>query len=230
MMRIFVCSFLLLCIAACIPRIILASEVGDLPLVEVPAPRSESPRFMLFLSGDGGWASLDKTVAARVSQAGISVIGFNSRKYFWNARTPDASTRDIERVLRHYLQAWHKTEIVLVGYSFGADVLPYIVNHLPPDLRARVANISFVALGRDATWEVHALDWVPGLEVVGEPIEPDLERLPKVPLLCVYGAGEDSLCPTLERNGAVVDTIGKGHRFGGDYDEVADRILAFSRK
>ena len=66
---------------------------------------------MLFLSGDGGWASLDKTVATRLSQSGMSVIGLNSRKYFWTARTPETTTRDVERILRHYLQAWHKSEI-----------------------------------------------------------------------------------------------------------------------
>ena len=89
------------------------------------------------------------------------------RKYFWSAQTPDGTTRDIERVLRHYLQAWRKAEFILAGYSFGADVLPVIVNRLAPDLRARITGISLIALGRDATWEVHPLDWVPGLATAG---------------------------------------------------------------
>lgn len=206
-----------------------AAGVDDLPLVEMPATLSQSPRFMLFLSGDGGWASLDKAVAARLSQSGMSVIGLNSRKYFWTARTPDATTRDVERILRHYLQAWHKTEVALAGYSFGADVMPVIVNRLPADLRARIANISLIALGRDATWEVHPLDWVPGLAAVGDPIDAELAGLPTIPLLCLYGAGEDSLCASFGAGRAIVGTIGKGHHFGGDYDEVANRVLEFSR-
>jgi type IV secretory pathway VirJ component len=221
----------LLVVLATIGLPVHAAGVDDLPLVESPALQSpaQSPRFMLFLSGDGGWASLDKTVAARVSHAGMSVVGFNSRKYFWTARTPDATAKDVERVLRHYLQQWHKSEIALAGYSFGADVMPVIVNRLPADLRARIANISLIALGRDATWEVHALDWVPGLAAVGDPIDSDLAGLPKVPLLCLYGAGENSLCSTLDASRAIVGTIGKGHHFGGDYDEVADRVIEFAR-
>jgi type IV secretory pathway VirJ component len=213
-----------------------AAGVADLPLVETLAAQApsaaQSPRFMLFISGDGGWASLDKTVAARLAQSGISVIGLNSRKYFWTARTPDATTRDVERVLRHYLQAWHKSEFALAGYSFGADVMPVIVNRLPADLKARITNISLIALGRDATWEVHALDWVPGLAAVGDPIDAELASLPRVPLLCLYGAGENSLCTSLATRGAgsaIVGTIGKGHHFGGDYDEVAAQVLEFSR-
>jgi type IV secretory pathway VirJ component len=205
-----------------------AAELDDLPLVETPARQSASPRLMLFLSGDGGWAPLDKTVAARVSQSGMSVIGLNSRKYFWTARTPEETTKDMERILRHYLQAWNKTEIALVGYSFGADVLPVIVSRLPDDLRAKIANISLIALGHDVTWEVHALDWVPGMAAVGDPIDKELAALPKVPLLCLYGAGENSLCTSFSAGRAMVGTIGKGHRFGGDYDEVADRVLKFS--
>ena len=219
-----------LALLACMgPQLADTAGLDDLPLVEVPAVQSQSPRFMLFLSGDGGWASLDKTVAARLSQSGMSVIGLNSRKYFWNARTPDATTRDVERILRHYLQAWHKTEVALAGYSFGADVMPVIVNRLPADLKARITNISLIALGRDATWEVHPLDWVPGLAAVGDPIDSELAGLPTVPLLCLYGAGEDSLCTSFGAGRAIVGTIGKGHHFGGDYDEVADRVLEFSR-
>ena len=221
----------ILALLACTAPLAGAAGVGDLPLVEMPATpaKAQSPRFMLFLSGDGGWASLDKTVAARVAQSGMSVVGLNSRKYFWTARTPDATTRDVERILRHYLLTWHKSEIVLAGYSFGADVMPVIVNRLPADLKARITNISLIALGRDATWEVHALDWVPGLAAVGDPIDAELANLPKVPLLCLYGAGENSLCTSLGAGRAIVGTIGKGHHFGGDYDEVADRVVEFSR-
>jgi type IV secretory pathway VirJ component len=77
---------------------------------------------------------------------------------------------------------------------------------------------------------VHALDWMPGLATVGEPIAPEMERLPKVPLQCLYGAGDNSLCPALNDGRTVVGAIGKGHHFGGDYDEVADRVLEFSRR
>lgn len=234
MMRLpIVANLLFLGCTASIPVAVHAAGVEDLPLVETPAAQSlstpQSPRFMLFLSGDGGWAPLDKAVAARLAKSGMSVIGLNSRKYFWNARTPDATTRDVERILRHYLQAWHKTEVALAGYSFGADVMPVIVNRLPADLKARIANISLIALGRDATWEVHPLDWVPGLATVGESIDAELAALPTVPLLCLYGAGEDSLCTSFGAERAIVDTIGKGHHFGGDYDEVANRVLEFSR-
>ena len=47
-----------------------AGDIGDLPLVELPGPRSD-PILVLFLSGDGGWRDLDKTIGERNRQAWI---------------------------------------------------------------------------------------------------------------------------------------------------------------
>ena len=40
----------------------------------------------------------------------------------------DEAALDLERVLRRYLTLWKKSRIVLMGYSFGADALPAMVN------------------------------------------------------------------------------------------------------
>ena len=49
-------------------------DVGDLPLVEIPGPRSD-PTLVLFLSGDGGWRDLDKTIGERLASEGLQVVG-----------------------------------------------------------------------------------------------------------------------------------------------------------
>ena len=50
--------------------------------------------------------------------------------------------------------------MLLVGYSFGADVLPFVVNRLPADLRARVASVSLLGIDSNASFEVRVTDWV----------------------------------------------------------------------
>ena len=59
-----------------------------LPLITVPA-KQHSDRLAVFYSGDGGWAGLDKAVSAQLAAAGVTVIGVNSRGYFWQKRSPD---------------------------------------------------------------------------------------------------------------------------------------------
>jgi type IV secretory pathway VirJ component len=225
--RVLVCALLGLTGAS--PTGSWASEVADLPITEVRAPEGASPQFALLLTGDGGWAAFAHGVSARLAQSGISVVGLSSLKYFWRPRTPEGAAADVGRVLRHYLAAWNKGQVMLIGYSFGADVLPSIVNRLPADLRATIASISLIGLAHDVTWEVRVTDWLPGLAPTGTLISPEIERLPPIPLLCLFGADEKSLCPELRPDRATVVSIGKGHHLDGEYTAIADRILEFAR-
>lgn len=204
------------------------AAISDLPLQEVHASGS-SAEFALLLTGDGGWAGLDQELAARLAANGVPTVGLNSLKYFWTERTPDETARDVGRVLRHYLAAWQKQRVLLVGYSFGADVLPFVVNRLPPDLRARVASVSLLGIDAHASFEVRVSDWVGG-DTGGPPTRPELTQVQHVPVLCIYGEGEeDSICPGLPAGTVRCEKIGRGHHFSGEYATLADRILAFAR-
>jgi type IV secretory pathway VirJ component len=206
-----------------------APEIGDLPVTEVPAA-GHAEEFALLLTGDGGWAGLDQELAARLAASGVPTVGLNSLKYFWSKRTPDETARDVARLMRHYLAAWNSQRVVLIGYSFGADVLPFVVNRLPPDLRARVASVSLLGIDSNASFEVSVSDWV-GSGNEGPPTRPELAAVAHLPVLCIYGEGEsDSICPGLAAaSGITREQIGQGHHFSGEYARLADRILAFAR-
>ena len=205
-----------------------APEISDLPLQEVHAAGA-SQEFAFLLTGDGGWAGLDQELATRLAANGVPTVALNSLKYFWTQRTPAQTALDVARVLRHYFAAWRAQRVLLIGYSFGADVLPFVVNRLPADLRARVASVSLLGIDAHASFEVHIAEWVGGDEG-GPPTRPELAALAGVPLLCIYGEGEaDSICPGLPHGTASSEQIGAGHHFGGEYSRLADRILSFTR-
>lgn len=203
-------------------------SLTDLPLITVPA-KQPSDRLAVFYSGDGGWAGLDKAVSAQLAAAGMTVIGVNSRGYFWQKRSPDESTRDLRRILQFYLQDRPMQDrVVLVGYSTGAEVLPFMANRLPEALRARIASIALIAPGRDATFEIRLTDWIPGSHTAGLPLMPEVERL-RLPLLCLWGEGDRSaLCPELPLAHATTVLIGSGHHLGGEYQQIAAQILSFA--
>ena len=204
------------------------ADIGDLPVQEVHAS-GNSQDFALLLTGDGGWAGLDQELAARLAAQGVPTVGLNSLKYFWTERSADQTARDVARVLHHYLSAWNKQRVLLVGYSFGADVLPFVVNRLPAELRARIASVSLLGIDAHASFEVRISDWV-GNDAGGPPTRPELDMIGHVPVLCLYGEGEaDSICPGLTQPGIEREQVGKGHHFSGEYDRLADRILAFAR-
>lgn len=203
-----------------------ADTLADLPLIEVPATAPESDLMVVMISGDGGWAALDQGVTKELAAHGIPTIGLNSLKYFWHARDAETTARDVNRVIEHYLSTWKKQRLLLVGYSFGADVMPFVFNRLPAETRARVASVNLMGLGPAATFEVTVGEWLPGADAKGDPVVPEAQRMPKTPLLCVRGKDEnDSTCPALEKSGATVVTIGEGHHFSGLHTDIAAAIL-----
>ncbi len=201
------------------------AALQGLPVVEVPAA-VPGRQLAVFFSGDGGWAGLDKDVAAALARRGVAVVGVDSLRYFWKARTPQGVAADIERIVAHYRQQWQRDQIMLVGFSQGADVLPASINALDPALRGQLQRIALLSVGRKAEFEFHVTNWL-GSSGAGVPIAPQIARLPAGKVLCIYGATDaDALCPDLPGADHVqVLRLPGDHHFGGDYQRVAGLIL-----
>jgi type IV secretory pathway VirJ component len=116
---------------------------------------------------------------------------------------------------------------VLIGYSQGADILPFVVNRLPAHLRARVRLTTFLGLGVRATFEFHLGNWLTGGDDDDTlPILPELQRMSGMNALCVYSDDADeSACDDVTSSTLRAVHLPGGHHFGGDYDRVAQLIL-----
>ena len=201
------------------------SDVADLPLIEIVAPHA-SRTIAVFLSGDGGWAAIDKAIAGALKKRGVSVVGINSLKYFWRTRTPDGVAADVSRVIAHYRKAWRADTVIAIGFSRGAGVLPFVVNRLAADSRGSVALVALVGAERTAGFKFHPLDLLGMGSNKGEPpVLPEIEKLNGVPIICFYGEKEDdTLCPELKEPHVSVKLPG-GHHMDGNYAAIGDRIL-----
>ena len=224
------------------------ASLSDLPIVEVPAQplaaraaaepagaaasntlapgTVPSDVFAIIMSGDGGWAGIDQEVAAALSAKGIPVVGLDSLRYYWTARTPSGLAADTDRMIRYYLPHFGKQRVLLIGYSQGADVLPFAVNRLPQATRARVALTAVMGMSEHALFEFHVSSWVSDSNS-GPATLPEIDRITGMPVLCIYGADEsDSLCPKLDPQRFIVVKLKGGHHFDGDYANLAHQILA----
>jgi type IV secretory pathway VirJ component len=207
------------------PALVAPQELKGLPIVEVPAKNGTSDVLAVLVSGDGGWAGIDKQVAATLSSKGIAVVGVDSLRYFWSARTPQSTTADLDRILRYYLVKWRKRQVLLMGYSQGADVLPFIVNRLPPPTRSRIRLAALLGPGHKAQFEFRLANWLTS-DQHGLPIRPEIERINNTRIVCVYGADEaDALCPTLSKSNVQILKLSGGHHFGGEYQHLATLLV-----
>jgi type IV secretory pathway VirJ component len=169
--------------------------VGDLPLSLAPAPAG--PLLAVLLTGDGGWAAADKSLAAAFVRRNVAVVGLSSPIYLQRQRTPDEAASALTRILRHFLDGWHRERVIIVGYSRGADMSPFMLSRLPEDLRERVALAALLGPGEWANFIFRPLDLIRDHEVNQRfPVSSEVAKLRGTPVLCIYGAKDrGAICP-----------------------------------
>ncbi|SDS76809.1 Type IV secretory pathway, VirJ component [Pseudomonas asplenii] len=207
-------------------KMLVGNENGGLgiPVVEVPAGQT-TDTVTLFLSGDGGWRDLDRDVAGEMAKMGYPVVGIDTLRYYWQHKSPEQSAVDLTELMQHYRQKWGTKRFVLTGYSFGADVLPAIYNHLPEAEQQRVDAIILLAFARSGSFEIHVDGWLgkAGMEL---DTGPDMAKLPAAKVLCIYGKEEidESGCTTKTAVGEALQLPG-GHHFDENYPALAKRLI-----
>ncbi len=141
-------------------------------------------------------------------------------------RQPEESAAALDRLIVRHARLWGVSRVVLIGYSFGANVLPEIYLALPERTRDRVALVSLLALGVEADWEITVAGWLGGASPHARPITAALAQLPADRVQCVHGREEpESGCLLLDPARAeLIETPG-GHHFDGDYEALARHIL-----
>lgn len=212
----------LLCTAVLLSAAV--ASAAELPLIEVPATQRASDTLVVLVSGDGGWANIDKSIASVLAAEGMPVVGLNSLQYFWTRRTPEAASRDLERIVARYLTKWQKSRVVLVGYSRGADVLPAMASRLPAATQAKIRLIALLSPSPKADFEFHVMDWMKDSDR-GLPVRPELARISSK-TVCVWGEDDRaSLCNGLALPHVKVVTLKGAHHFDGGYESLAHIIL-----
>jgi type IV secretory pathway VirJ component len=206
----------------------LSSDTLNLPLVEVPAQQKARGVFAVIISGDGGWAGIDKAVAEALAKKGIGVVGWNSLQYFWKERSPETASNDLFRTINHYKNLWKKDTVICIGYSFGADVLPFMVTRLPQTEFEAIPLLAFLSISKTADFQFHLSDWIGGYpSKTSMPVIPELEKMKEKRMLFFFGSEEKE-----EIAGISTSPVGKtvslpgGHHFGGQYDAIVDSIIS----
>jgi type IV secretory pathway VirJ component len=202
-------------------------DISGLPLAILPVDHP-AKLMVIEISGDGGWRDIDKTLADDFQRMGVPVVGVDSLRYFWSKKTPAETANMVAALIETFMAKWQADKVALVGYSFGADVMPFVYNRLPESLRDHVVIISLLGFSKTADFEISVRDWLgepPGPDAL--PVLAEADKIPARLMQCFYGENEsDTACPTQQKRGA--ETYGRtgGHHFDGNYGALADLIVA----
>lgn len=203
--------------------------VNNLPLVLYP-PKTPNPKGLAVVyAGDGGWRDLDKSIAGVFNDEGFGVVGVDTLRYFWNEKSPRELGDDLEAIVGRYAKEWKTNRILLGGYSFGADIIPFAWQRLSKSVRDQVKLIALLGLSKTADFELSVAGWL-GVKSGEHDVLKPAATLPMDRVVCVYG--KDELDETDNDVACVTDAIAPqarlelpgGHHFDEDYPALAKRL------
>jgi type IV secretory pathway VirJ component len=198
-----------------------------LPIIEIPAELNPKDFMAVLITGDGGWAEIDKNVAKILAEKGISTVALDSLSYFWRARTQEETTNDVENLINQYQEKWQKKKVILIGYSFGADVLPFIANGLSEQTKNDISLVALLAMGKSASFEFRLSSWIDADTNASRlPTLPELKSMKWANSICIYGVDdEDTACQQTAKLGVKAISMSGDHHFDENYELLVQHII-----
>jgi type IV secretory pathway VirJ component len=169
------------------------TNLKDLPL-EASLSQGSRNDLVIYLTGDGGWNSFSQKLKQEFEKEGYGVVSLNSRKYFWKGKSPEVFARDIEKISSYFMKSWKKASLIIVGYSFGADVASFLPGLLTMELQNRIKKIALLSPSSSTDFEIRLSDLLATSDdlqrkfKVGREIEQN-----RLPMACIFGQNEDLL-------------------------------------
>jgi len=179
---------------------------------------------VVLISGDGGVGTIEKHIAHRLADERIEVVTLDSRAYFKRDHSVKWIAAAVETLSRG-----HKAEpVVLLGYSFGADIIPLIWSELDQAARARFTNVALISPTHDASTVVDPTGRYDANTMSMVQLSAHAGHLPLRRMVCITGRQEVadgySSCRDPVMTGARIIELDGGHDYGGRPDEVADIV------
>jgi type IV secretory pathway VirJ component len=203
----------------------------DLPVITYPSADAGARKLMILFSGDGGWLDFEDQLAAGFGAEGFETVGFNSRTYFWSSKTPQQTADDVMLLINKYAAVYKTNRIYLCGYSFGADVVPFIYNRLSPSIKNKVVALTLLSPFATSDFMVHTSDL---LNLAGDnkpyKVQPEIEAI-KIPVFCFYGENEDiKPMKALKQKNFVLRTLSGDHHYDpAAYGEIYSAVQGLRR-
>ena len=198
-------------------------DISNLPIKEFDT-NTETQQFVILFTGDGGWKPLVREMADFYRKKGIPVVGLDVQKYFWDKKSPQEIGHALESIISHYKTQWNKSELILIGYSMGAEVLPFAVNQLKSQSDINlIKNIVLIAPNRNVQFEIKLINYI-STPTEGQPLLPELKKLNKPLVHIICDDDPNALCNELSSKDWDSREVDGGHHFGKDYDKINQTV------
>ena len=197
----------------------------DFPIKEWTSTSQDKP-LIFYLSGDGGLNRFSNSLCDGINKKGYEVVELNSKSYFWDKKTPEQTATDVNNYLVKKLAGRKNQQVVMIGYSFGADVLPFILTRLPKDTHDKILTSFLMASSGSTDFEIHWSDIFGGNSKRDMDVVSEVNKLVDDKIVIISSSDDRQLEAnkiTLKRY--THEVLPGGHHFDGDTDEIIKVIL-----
>jgi type IV secretory pathway VirJ component len=203
---------------------ILSAQKTSLPLSLYPSADTTKP-LIFYISGDGGFNKFSTSFMQSLNKEGYAVMGLNAKDYFWNKKKPQEVATAIEEAINGSNKEWKKKNIVLIGYSFGADVSPFMLTHFSPAFSNNISHLVLLSPSARTDFEIHVLQMLGWRKDAGESVPAEINKILK-PVTIIVGDDENEFPfdQLTIKNKQVIKMRG-GHHYDGDVDALQKEVV-----
>ncbi len=195
--------------------------------VAVFSSTDTSKPVLFYITGDGGWNKFSNAFVQHLNDKGYEIVGLNAREYFWHKKTAQQTANAMSLIIAGHMKDRKSKSFVLIGYSFGADVMPFVVTHARDDIMANLQHIILMSPAAKTDFEVHIADLIGLGSSSGESVPAEINKISK-PVLLVFGDKEtDFPVKELHIKNYKAETLPGGHHYDGDPAAVCKIILPY---
>ena len=202
------------------------NSISDLPL-QISDSKGSNGILVLYLSGDGGWNDFNQKLVEAFEKQGYGVVTLNTRKYFWNEKSPEVFAGDIDQLSKYYMKEWKKSSVMIVGYSFGADVGIFLPGRVSAELQKKIIKIALISPSASSDFVIRLSDMVGESENVNRKfkVKPEIEKA-YLPVICIFGKDEELVLKTnLRQNkNLTIYELPGNHRYNDNFTALIKMI------
>lgn len=197
---------------------------NDLPLQYTDNSDTTKP-LVVYISGDGGMNSFTNSLIKSLNKKGYAVLALDAKDYFWHKKDPQEFASAMSTSINNYLNNKKRNSFIVLGYSFGADVSPFLATRLPSSLRSKCKNVVLLSPSTNTDFEIKVLDMLGWGSSKGKNVVTELNKL-ATPVVFFFGNDEKDFPLneiTIKKQIVVMEG---GHHYDNNVDDLTNKIVS----
>ena len=182
---------------------------------------------LFYITGDGGWNKFSTAFVQNLNNKGYEIVGLNAREYFWHKKTAQQTANAMSLIIGGHMKNRKSKSFVLIGYSFGADVMPFVVTRNNDDIMTNLRYLILMSPASTTDFEVHITGLMGIGSSSGESVSAEINKITH-PVLFVFGDKENDFpIHDIHIKNYKTEKLPGGHHYDGDPAAVSNILLTY---